>query len=1067
MASSPIRKEKHQAEKSNHKSDQKSDQTTSQKVSQESAQTTSQKSDREKHQAEKSNDKSDQKSDQTSSQTASRESAQTTSQKSNEERHQAEKSNDKSDQKSEQTPSQKPDKKPGESSKKASQKPGQESDAPKEKPGGTDEHTQEGEDSGHAGSASENSKDESDSEESHTEGDIVTTTTTSSAGPKNPVRETLENFGLVADKIVDEGTAGNTSKGEHGGSSAATVGVHQNSQKDAEMIGRAFLFSTVFGSLCLAAWMLLCKCFPEVYMFRATPGLEGYDESLPTPDASSEALQNSSFSNAGGSNNSSSNNTTNKPRFYAWWRCLSQVEEEQAVRIAGLDSYMLCEFHVLCRDLLLLIAPATVLGLGLPQMLFGATSDVRDQPFDWLTRVGLSATTAPWEDAHKYETSDPTLLRRSIFLCWAQVLVIVIVVAVAAHRLEQAQLKFLKLRFQWLKTMPRNRATTLMVEHIPRKLRSDESLKNYFLKIFSRDSVRRAYIVRKASTLRSLQQKVKDKEYELAVAEASLRPAEEGTPRHTGSMSCWARLQMCFRFRKTTEQDILRLSQSLDEASESLRREQRRVEQGVRETDLKYASSSAFVTFTSRRWCRMASREQLLADAYKMQMSQPPDVSDVRYQDLERNPALALTNEIIAGTLTTFLFFSWLPLTVFLTSLTSLNAMLQYKGMAWLRPICDAYPAFNTFLESVLATLVLRVFLAFLPTLMLMIIYNFLNLKGGCNAQLMMQNRYFAFMLVFVVLVSALNHTLIHSLVDLADNPNHIFVMFSKLPSSSNFYSSYLILGWFTLVITLLRPSNLVLYLYYKHWGGLAPSAAREMSEPEDQNGDGMGARMAVGTIMMSISLIFSNCSPLIVPAGLGYFCIATETFRWRILYTETRKPDLGGAFWVLGLKHLYLSLTIYIVLMATMFMRAPIHLQLPVWALLVVGIWFGTCYVRFTHLTWEVLPFEEIAQADLEHGRSLTRLRSDVVGEVFEDYCQEECRVEEMQEDDGHSECQDVDKDSIDRDLDRDVVQDNGTFKVPALPATSSMLLDKDIDDLWTGATVDGYPLALNAEGE
>jgi len=228
---------------------------------------------------------------------------------------------------------------------------------------------------------------------------------------------------------------------------------------------------------------------------------------------------------------------------------------------------------------------------------------------------------------------------------------------------------------------------------------------------------------------------------------------------------------------------------------------------------------------------------------------------------------------------------------------------------------------------------------------------------------------------------------LIHSLADILENPNNIFVLFSRLPSSSNFYIAYVVLGWFTVLMSLLRPANLAKYLVFK-WSGLSPQDARKQSEPEDQDSDGMGARMAKATVMMTIALVFCTCSPTIPMAALVYFMIGARVSRWQVLYAETKKPDLGGTFWVLALKHIFASLGIYVLLMCAIMLKARWGKGLPAAGIFLCGIALLWSYWSFEQVVWETLPFEEIAEADIEDRKRTLTLGSFVqeqAGEYFQ----------------------------------------------------------------------------------
>ena len=71
-----------------------------------------------------------------------------------------------------------------------------------------------------------------------------------------------------------------------------------------------------------------------------------------------------------------------------------------------------------------------------------------------------------------------------------------------------AQTKFLKLRYEWLKGLPELRSTTLLVETIPEKHRSDANLKKFFENMMGAGSVNACNVVKDTTELyKRVQQK--------------------------------------------------------------------------------------------------------------------------------------------------------------------------------------------------------------------------------------------------------------------------------------------------------------------------------------------------------------------------------------------------------------------------------------------------------------------------------------------------------------------------------------------------------------------------------
>merc|ERR1719330_805197 len=103
---------------------------------------------------------------------------------------------------------------------------------------------------------------------------------------------------------------------------------------------------------------------------------------------------------------------------------------------------------------------------------------------------------------------------------------------------------------------------------------------------------------------------------------------------------------------------------------------------------------------------------------------------------------------------------------------------------------------------------------------------------------------------------------------------------------------------------------------------------------------------MAYVTHMMTVCLVFCACSPSIIVAAYIWFAFGGHVYRWLVIYAETKKPDLGGAFWDVAIKHLFISCGLYIWLMFVLLIHAPWGDGAPAAAVLLCGV---VLYLRFS----------------------------------------------------------------------------------------------------------------------
>merc|ERR1719387_2184624 len=95
--------------------------------------------------------------------------------------------------------------------------------------------------------------------------------------------------------------------------------------------------------------------------------------------------------------------------------------------------------------------------------------------------------------------------------------------------------------------------------------------------------------------------------------------------------------------------------------------------------------------------------------------------------------------------------------------------------------------------EGILASAALSLFMSFLPTIFMLIFDNFFQLKAGRWAQHKLQNWYFWFQVIFVLLVTTLGNSLFDTMLSLVNHPTLIFELLAhRLPLATHFYLNYL-----------------------------------------------------------------------------------------------------------------------------------------------------------------------------------------------------------------------------------------------------------------------------------
>jgi len=599
---------------------------------------------------------------------------------------------------------------------------------------------------------------------------------------------------------------------------------------------------------------------------------------------------------------------------------------------------MAVEFHALCTRLMLQIALPLLVVLAPLNICLGDM-----QAVDKLSRIGM----ANLSYAH------PWIYYLVAAVVWA-------VVLITEATLRGAQARFLGLRADWLHRQPLPRAATVLVEGIPHEHRSDERLRAFFESIFGPDSVRGAHVMKRTGILPALTAKRAAARH--AKREAELRLEKNGGDQGDGTLACSS---CCGTRADAVDHYGLRAKELGAQITAHRARllAQAKSIGGVN-TDW------GFVTFHERQMAEVAMVLRYTWHGEEWRASLPPEPSSVDWRSLTQVrpfPRLAMA----AGYLITAgLFLGFIPICLHITNL----AITINVGS--LQPVWAAFAP----------TLGLMIFVSLLPTVLLWIFQNFFTLYSDTSAQAHLQDWYFLFMIFFVVLVTAIGNDLSEFLRRVAEHPFDVFKLLAdKLPYATHFYIHYLVLQWPSHLVHCLRLPNLARFLLARQI--FEEGEARRLAEPEDQGYHGLGSRSARWTINAVVGIVFSTLSPLVpLLAGID-FLICRVMFGYLLVFAETKKNDLGGAFWVKQMQHLRIGLLIYCVLMVgVLAARAadelPALLATPMLAYVIWSYW------RFDSKICTVgLPFAELAARDAASGAAAghgSPCRPEDTGEVY-----------------------------------------------------------------------------------
>jgi len=700
------------------------------------------------------------------------------------------------------------------------------------------------------------------------------------------------------------------------------MGVRDNNIHDEQELAFALCFNILLCGLVLLVWSFLRWAYPMVYAYRSL-------------DADA-ALQH----NADGA-------TEAPGGIFGWIRQIRGLTDEQVLEQGGLDCLMLATYYRLCRNIMFWSGGACILVLCPMHAYYS-----RDKPgLDMLSRISMEALIA--EPA----TTDPVPY-------WIHAVMVWFVVITTLQQVYRQHCLYLDLRFAWLCKLQKPQSTTLLIENIPNDLRSDSALHAYFVKLFGSDAIERAYLVRRTQILRHLigaRDAAADglREAEASWANENNDPARRPIAHAQGELCCCA---------GEGEDAILLYSRRLKLFQARVDMARKGVEDGVSLMDTTtggVCSQAGFVTFTSLRACRLASREQYKPDAAVLMPSAPPAPEDVDYESLGQDPIIQGSQRWLFGVCLFFIFLAWLPLVASVGQLVNFSEIENH--IPFVRRVTNDRPSLSILMQAIVSTSLLRLVMSLMPCALMWGIRRFLAPKSGNDAQLRLQGVYFMFLVIFVLLITAISSSVWHTIVALINSPTLVLPMLAtSLPGKSHWYTEFLLLGWLADITELIRITNLMTFLGFK-WL-LGDREAKRRAEPQDQDFYGMGARMARIALHMTIALAFCTCFPLISIVGWIFFSIGSCTHVYLIIFAEDKVADYGGEFWVEGLKYILWALVLFVLIMSgVLHEHSPWSWKPTVFALTSILSIF--IYWRLlNNLVWQSLPFETIAEVDDRH---------------------------------------------------------------------------------------------------
>ena len=205
------------------------------------------------------------------------------------------------------------------------------------------------------------------------------------------------------------------------------------------------------------------------------------------------------------------------------------------------------------------------------------------------------------------------------------------------------------------------------------------------------------------------------------------------------------------------------------------------------------------------------------------------------------------------------------------------------------------FPLINGILKAVVPNLALKLFLAFLPSL----------LKHMNRAQGMISlseidfgvvRKYFVFQTITVFFFSFIASSLLTQIQEIRDNPSSIRdILGVAAPQSATFFISYILYtGLLEGGISFLNLVNLIQLWLMGRFAGTERAKARIWKHQTME----YGVEVPNHTLTILLGLAFSVVNPIVLPVTLAYFLAMKLTWTYNMLYIYSEEYQSGGKLW-------------------------------------------------------------------------------------------------------------------------------------------------------------------------
>ncbi|KZT00325.1 DUF221-domain-containing protein [Laetiporus sulphureus 93-53] len=606
--------------------------------------------------------------------------------------------------------------------------------------------------------------------------------------------------------------------------------------------------------------------------------------------------------------------------FFGWIIPTIRTSEFSVLQIVGLDAAVLLNFFKMSFMLFSIcsvFAVTILMPLNLRNNIdIGDGSE--DNETDWRTIIAApgNSTSRDWldlvSDANSY---------LSVHFLFTYLFTIL-----ALRAIHHNYKRFIRARQLFsLELVHSISARTVMVTHLPKHLRSERAVAEYFERMDL--SVESVSICREVETLKRLLDKrtatllkleaawvkyvgnpsIIDLEREsrrlLDAGEADIEPVHPVVPgrrRPTIHPSWFSR-----------RVDALKYLDEQFQMADELVQKQRR-------TGRFKATHVAFVTFEKMSSAQVAAQTVHAPAPNQCMTHLAPEPRDIVWANISHSPTSKRVRELIVFSAMCLLLLFWLIPTSALASLLSYKEIK--KVMPRLGRLIDTNEQVRAIVQNSLPSVAIITLNALLPFLLEALTY-FQGYPARSWIEYSLLKKYFLFLLVNVVFIFLVASTYWQLVRDLASSPaKGVQKLADALAAGKarHFFLSYVILqGLGIMPLQLLNFGTIIPRLVYRLFITRTPRDYAELNAPPMIN---YGVVYPQAILIFVITLLYSVIQPLILIFGALYFGVGYVVYKYKLLFVFYKPYESQGQAWPITFARLIWGVIIFILFMTGIF---------------------------------------------------------------------------------------------------------------------------------------------------